>query len=575
MEVFLLRLKLILLLFFGLSFAHAQPYERFRQNQSYDYASLIDEYKKLDEQFKTASLIPFGKSDVGKDLHVFIINSDEVFVFDSIRNSPKTVVLINNAIHPGEPCGVDASLKLAWQLLSANDALSNDLIIAIIPMYNVGGGLNRACCSRANQNGPEEAGFRGNARNLDLNRDFIKADAKNTRAFQRLYHSLNPDVFIDTHTSNGADYPYVMTLICTQHNKLHPLLGNYQKQVFEPALYALMKEKNYDLCPYVNTLQEVPDSGIVEFMESPRYSTGYTAQFHSFGFVTEAHMLKPFEERVLATHAMLLSILEFSASKREIIKELRKEAVLKSMEQEAFYLNHELDKSKHTEFLFKGYEASYKKSEITGAPRLFYNQDKPFEKPVPFYETYIGKDLVKAPKAYLIPQVWAEVVDRLQEQQVQMIPIERDTNMLVEVYYIDDFKTVSMPYEGHYLHYDMQLRKDTQLVQVFEGDFLIPTAQKHKRFILEVLEPQAIDSYFAWNYFDEILQQKEWFSAYVFEDKALEILKKNPSLKKNFEMKKRQDPEFAANPRAQLYYIYKHSDYYEAGHKRYPVFRLF
>ena len=552
----------------------AQPFERFRQNQSYDHLSLIKEYQKLDEQFEEAKLISIGKSDMGKDLHVFLINADKNFNFKEISKGEKTVVLINNAIHPGEPCGVDASLKLSWQLLSEKSKWSKDLVIAIIPMYNVGGGLNRACCSRANQNGPEEAGFRGNARNLDLNRDFIKADAKNTWAFQSLYQAIDPDVFVDTHTSNGADYPYIMTLIATQHNKLHPMLGSYQKKYFEPGLYMKMNKKGYDLSPYVHTLNSVPDSGIFEYLETPRYSTGYTAQFHSFGFVTEAHMLKSFEERVLSNYHMLMSILEFSAENGSKIQMLRNAARQNSNTQKLFPMQFELDKSESKELNFKGYAAKYKKSEITGEDRLYYEPSEPYEKKIPFYDTYKAKKEIYTPYAYIIPQVWSEVIKRLKHNGVQYFEFRSDTIFMAEVYYIEDYKTVKRPYEGHYLHYDVNLRKDTQLVKVYTGDILIPTYQNRKRFMVEVLEPEAADSYFAWNFFDEILQQKEWYSAYVFEDRAVELLAKDPKLKADFEAKKKEDPDFAKDVRAQLSYIYKRSSYYENSHLRYPVYRM-
>lgn len=552
----------------------AQPFERYKQNQTYDHSSLIHEYEKMDSLFPEGKLLQIGKTDVGKPLHLFIINSDEDFDLKKIAEGGKAVVLINNAIHPGEPCGVDASLKLSWQLLLSDHKMLENVVIAIIPMYNVGGGLNRACCSRANQNGPEEAGFRGNARNLDLNRDFIKADAMNTWTFQSIYQALDPDVFVDTHTSNGADYAYTMTLIATQHNKLHPKLGRFQKEVFEPELYKKMQQKDYDISPYVHTIKSVPDSGILEYLETPRYSTGYTSQFHSFGFVTEAHMLKSYAARVEATYHMLMSILEFSAENSDRIQMIRNSARRSSISQTDFPLRYELDKQAYSTFMFSGYAAKYKKSEITGQDRLYYDPEEPYLKQIPFYDTYLPTLKVKAPTFYVVPQVWNEVLNRLEHNGVKMLRFKNDTTIPVEVYYIEDYQTIKRPYEGHYLHYDVSVRKEAQTIQLYQGDVLIPTAQSRKRFIVETLEPQAVDSYFAWNFFDEILQQKEWFSAYVFEDKAVQILEKDPDLKKRFEEKKQSDPDFKENVRAQLFFIYKNSDYYEHSHMRYPVYRI-
>ena len=76
-----------------------------------------------------------------------------------------------------------------------------------------------------------------------------------------------------------------------------------------------------------------------------------------------------------------------------------------------------------------------------------------------------------------------------------------------------------------------------------------------------------------WNFFDAILQQKEGYSDYRWEDLAAEVLRKDPVLRAKLEEKKAGDPKFAANGPAQLDFIYKNSPYYEPGHNRYPVYR--
>jgi hypothetical protein len=146
--------------------------------------------------------------------------------------------------------------------------------------------------------------------------------------------------------------------------------------------------------------------------------------------------------------------------------------------------------------------------------------------------------------------------------------------MELETYYIKDYETIKSPYEGHYLHYNTNAIKDTQLVNVRTGDLLIPTKQRGIRYLLETLEPEATDSFFAWGFFDSILQQKEWFSDYVFEEKAVKLLENNPKLKEEFEQMKRDDKEFASNSWAMLYFLYKHSDNYEPTHNRHPIYRI-
>ena len=175
---------------------------------------------------------------------------------------------------------------------------------------------------------------------------------------------------------------------------------------------------------------------------------------------------------------------------------------------------------------------------------------------------------------YIVPQAWKEVIERLKLNTIEMAQLSRDTALLAEVYYIEDYSSSHEPYEGHYLHSNVKLKKEQQLIQFYKGDYVVLATTKNNRYLVETLEPQGMDSYFAWGFFDAILQQKEWFSPFVFEERAEEILKQNPSLKTEFETKQKQDTAFAKDAFAQLNFIYQHSDYFEKTYKRYPVARL-
>lgn len=550
-------------------FSQEEPY---KSNQTYTYEQAIDEYSKLSEKYSQyCKLENFGSSDYGLPISLFVINKSGKFSPREFES--KVVFFINNDIHPGEPEGVDASIKLSKELLSDTSKIPDNVIIAIIPIYNIGGAHNRNCCSRANQNGPIEYGFRGNSNNLDLNRDFIKADSKNTLAFYQIFHTLKPAVFIDTHTSNGADYQYVMTLITSQINKMNPVLSEYVTQKMQPEMYTQMEKKGFPLIPYVHTLKEIPDDGIIDYLETPRYSTGYTNLFNTISFVAETHMLKPFDQRVEATYELLKVIIDYMEENHVALKELKKKADEKLNETKSFALNWELDTSSYQMIPFMGYEAEYKKSEVTGMDRLLYNQKKPFTRDIKYYNNYKAINYVTRPEYYIIPQAWDNVMAKMKQSNVKIYRLSKDIALDVEVYHIIKFETVKGPYEGHYLHHSIEVDKETQQMNYRKGDYVIPTDNVNVRFIIETLEPHAVDSYLAWNYFDAILQQKEWFSAYVFEDEAKEILDKNPTLKKSFEERKKSDAEFASSSFAQLYFIYKGSDHYEPSHNRYPVTR--
>ena len=558
---------------------HSQetPYEKSGRTLTATWEEAITHYKSLETAWPgKAKLTESGTSDAGKPLHLFIISSGGDFDPEKIKRSGKRIVLINNAIHPGEPEGVDASMMLARDLLAepAYVSLLENVVILIIPMYNVGGALNRGCCYRANQNGPTPHGFRGNSRNLDLNRDFAKSDSREAQLFNKVMTTFNPDIFIDTHTTDGSDYPYVITVIPTQKDKARPAIAQYMQKILMPDLYTKMKEAGFELAPYVNTVSEFPDSGIADFFDSPRYATGYANLYNCIGITTETHMLKSFDQRVEATYQFLLAIAKLTGRDKVQIARARTEAGKDLDQQNAFPLHWELNTKQHDWFLFKGYEASKKAGAVTGKEHAVYDQASPWERKIPYFNSYIPSDTVNAPVAYIIPQAWHEAITRLQANNVKMQTLTADLELEMEVYYIDDYKTTPNAYEGHYLHYEIKTRTEKQKIWFHKGDVVIYLNQPAKRYLVEMLEPRAEDSYFAWNFFDEILMQKEYFSTWLFEDKAAEILAGDPALKARFEEQKTKDADFAANGRKQLDFIYKNSPWYEKSHLRYPVGRL-
>ncbi|MBD1396981.1 M14 family metallopeptidase [Pontibacter sp. JH31] len=552
------------------------PYEKGNGNQTATYDEAIDWYSKLDAAYDEVKMVPYGSTDSGHPLHLVIISTDKDFDPASIRQKNKRVLLIQNGIHPGEPEGIDATMLLARDYLQDRKKRRqlDNVVLVIIPVYNIGGTLNRNSHTRTNQNGPESYGFRGNARNLDLNRDYLKTDSRNAQTFHQIFRDWDPDVFMDNHTSNGADYQHVMTLIATQHNKLNPTLAGYLQGKMLPSLYEGMKKDKFPMVPYMNTIDETPDKGIVGFMESPRYATGYTTLYNTIGFVPETHMLKPFDQRVKSTYKLMEHMINTVSRDAKEIGELRANAKQQTLTQKTFALDWKLDTTKVDQIPFLGYAAKYKPSEVSGLERLYYDRKAPYSKIINYYNTFAPALTVEKPVAYIIPQAWREVIDRLKLNKVEMRQLTRDTTLTLDTYYITDYKTGQRPYEGHYLHYSTQVETRTLPRQFRKGDYVVYLNQEANRFLVEALEPQAVDSYFNWNFFDSILMQKEYFSSYVFEDLAADILKQNPDLRKRLEERKKQDPEFAKNARAQLDFVYRNSPHYEPTHQMYPVGRL-
>jgi hypothetical protein len=549
-------------------------FEQSNGTQTPTYFEIVDWWKKLDEKSGKVKMLTMGMTDAGYPLHLVVVANNGDHNFDNIRKNNKSVILINNGIHPGEPDGVDASMLLVRDIAANKLSLPDNIVLAIIPIYNIGGCLNRSANYRVDQNGPEEFGFRGNSQNLDLNRDFIKCDSKDARAFAEIFHLTDPDIFLDNHVSNGADYQHVMTLLTTQNSKLGGVMGEYLKKEMEPGIYAAMKTKGYDLIPYVNSFGDTPDNGWPEYWDGPRYSSGYAALWHTFSFVPETHMLKPYDQRVKATYALMLSFIEFTIKNKETIRNLRNQTKKTVQSAVEFPISWSLDRSQFKEITYKGYEAGRKPSDVSGLPRLYYDRSKPYEKKIKIFNYFATKTFIQKPKAYIIPQGWWKVIDLLKLNKVQMTQLKKDTTIEVEAYRIDDYKAMPRQYEMHHMNTDVKVSSSIKKVQFKKGDYYIPLNQTANRFLIETLEPQAEDSYFAWNYFDGILGQKEGYSAYAFEDIAAEYLKNNASLKTKLEQRRATDTIFAKSGRAQLNFVYENSQWFEPAYLQYPVYRV-
>ena len=434
-------------------------------------------------------------------MHEVVVSLDGDADPASVHRKSRRVVFIQNGIHPGEPEGIDACMALVRDYVQQKDLRRQlaDVTLVVIPAYNVDGMLARNATTRANQNGPETYGFRGNARNLDLNRDYLKQDSRNARSFARLFAKWQPDVFVDTHTSDGADYQYTMTLISTQPDKLHPVLSEYLRHSLLPALYGGMEKRQSSMTPYVDFEGRTPDArGLVGFLETPRYATGYTTLFNCIGFITETHMLKAYAPRVQAQYNFLDLMVRAVHAQAAALGQAHATADAQLLTQTTFPLGWELDSTSADQVSFRGYEGVLKPSAVSGLPRLYYDHTRPYTRTIPYYNTFRPTVSVEKPAAYLIPQAWTEVTDRLRLAGVQLRALPHDTTLTVETYYMQDYKTGPKPYEGHYLHSAVELRTARQERTFRAGDLVATLQQPAARYLVEALEPQATDSFFAW-----------------------------------------------------------------------------
>ena len=554
------------------------PYEMGNQNQSTTWDQCIAWYETLARRFP--HLLYFsqvGTSDAGMPIHAGVVSADGVFDRAQIKRAARPVFFNNNGIHPGEPEGVDACMALVRDLCvdPAYLAALADTVFLFVPLYNVDGSVNRSDTSRVNQDGPEQFGFRGNSRHLDLNRDFAKCDTLTARVFNQLFTAWDPDVMVDTHTSNGADYPYTMTLIHTQADKLGGALGEFLQGTMLPAMFSGMAARGWPTCPYVNPVKDSPDHGLAEFLETPRFSTGYAALHHTIGFMPETHMLKPFAERYASMRALVDTALAFTVAHAGAIQALRRAAKDAGRTRREWPVHWSLDAATPSHFRFKGYAAKYSASLLGDYTRLWYDRSAPWERDIAYFNRFPADVTVAAPRAYVVPQAWREALERLEWNGVQMTRLAADAAIDVDYYHILSVRSRPGAYEGHMFHDQVELERRRGRVGMRAGDYVIALDQDNARYAVEMLEPQGHDSFFRWGFFNSVLEKKEAYSDYVFEDHASELLQVEPELNASFAAWKRANPALVADQNAVLDFIFTNCQRYrEPEWRRYPVFML-
>jgi hypothetical protein len=415
-------------------------------------------------------------------------------------------------------------------------------------------------------------GWRTTAQNFNLNRDWIKADAPEMQAMLRFFSAWLPDFFVDSHTTNGADYQYTITYGIEKFRTLYPSLSNEVLTSFIPFMESRMNEEGYLVAPYVGFKDGVLEKGIVDWASPPRFSNGYSAYQNRMGLLVETHMLKPFKDRVFSTKAMFEIVLEYVNKNAVKLIQLNKEADSQSIKNflDGEYFPISLKGTNESEpFLFKGISFKKDSSEISGAIRITYTGE-PFDLEIPFYNKTEVVDSIRVPKGYIIPKEWSEIVNRLELHGVKVESIRNDSEMSVTKYKFKNVKFQTAPYEGRQqvnAEYDTYKEK----VKISAGDYFVSTNQRGIRIIMAALEPKSADSFLRWGFLNAIFERKEYFEGYVMEKRAKEMLEENPELLKDFNEKLTTDEQFRKSPYARLSFFYERSPYFDKNLNVYPI----
>ena len=578
------KLNIVLLLIINLIYGQIPNYwstyfEKSNFLETPRYSETIEYFNKLDKHSEFGKIISIGKSAEGRDIYIFIASKDKAFTSRKAKLTGKPIIFIQNGIHAGEIDGKDASMLLLREILVTKEKFHflDDMILVIMPIFNVDGHERFSPYNRINQNGPEEMGWRTNAQNLNLNRDYMKADSPEMKVWLKFFNEWLPQVFIDCHVTNGADYQYELTYSSEKHNNVHPILGHWIKNEFIPFLELEMSKAGYKIAPYMWFRGDEVEKGIIDGITPPRFSTGYVALHNRITLLIETHMLKDYKTRVFATKEMIEAVLKKVSQERKNIIDLIEKVEKLSLEElvyEKKYLPIRFQTSQESEkFTFFGYKYNKVPSIISGKDKIVHTNEK-IEMEIPLYNKHITIDSVNAPPAYLIPPAYSNLVDILKLHGIKSEKIRTRKKFIVEKYKFSENTTWQRrPFEGRIqVNTTYEIFQDTVIIPT--GYYYINPYQKNIKVLMHLLEPKSSDSFVAWGFFNSIFERKEYYEDYVMEKIAEEMYNSNEKLRIEFENKIKADSLFANNPNLRLEFFYRNSPYFDKEWLVYPVMRV-
>ncbi|MFB3813942.1 MAG: M14 family metallopeptidase [Terriglobales bacterium] len=526
----------------------------------------------------------FGKTGEGRELVAVIVSRDGHFDPAALHRANRPVVLIQNAIHAGEMDGKDSCLALLRDMVITKTRanLLERAVVVIIPIYNADGHERFGPYNRINQNGPGQMGWRTQAKNLNLNRDYLKADAPETRAWLRLWNRWLPDFFVDDHVTDGADYQYDTTIFMDSGPDAVPAHAQWTTQSLYPYLKKSVDATGHLLAPYLDFLDPTdPTKGAGIGQDVPRFANGYVLLQNRPAMLVEMHMLKDYRTRVTGNYEVLRALLEVINRDADLLVKNNREAdaaaiALGSTPGAQFPLKLAAS-GKTGPFDYRGYKFKREMSDVSGQVRVEYTKD-PLNITIPRQVELKVTRWVSPPRAYIVPAQWTEVIDVLAAHGLKLHRTTRAWEGEVEVYRCDSPTWQQRPFEGRHLASWPKNEKPCRPVKEKAGfpanSVIVPLDQRAAKVAIHLLEPEAPDSFVTWGFFDTVFEQKEYGESYVLEKLARDMLAQDPKLRQEFEEKLETDKDFAASPHERLQFFYRRSPWWDKELGRYPVGRL-
>ena len=527
-----------------------------------------------------------GHSPEGREIIAVVASLDKAFTPEAARATGKEIVLVNACIHSGECEGKDAGMALLRDLLIKEEYKTNGLldhaILLFVPIHSVDGHERFSPYHRINQNGPAEMGWRTTAQNYNLNRDWLKADAPEMRAMLELFHRWMPDLFIDLHNTDGADYQYDITYTLERHVNEAPGIIAWQAEAFDKRIFPALTKEGHKIAPYiVLKTNDQPRDGFVDGVASPRLSTGYVALWQRCALLVETHMLKDYRTRVASTYDLLKAVLtelhDAPGKLRAATAQADRDTVAagKAAYDPARRLPVDFKLGPGSvPFEFLGVEYKQSLSEVSGALWTQYDPAKPVTFTVPFYNEVQTAKEVCPPVGYVIPAAWTVVIDRLRVHGLAFTTLDKPLTCEVETYKFEHTEWQPKPFENHHMIKEVKFAPVRKTETFPAGSVVVYLDQPGARVAMHLLEPDAPDSLLKWGYLDAIFEPKEYSEERLMEAMAREMMARDPKLREEFEKKVESDAAFAGSARLRLDWFYERTPFFDDRLNVYPIGRL-
>ncbi len=548
------------------------PAEKTGLTRTPRYGETVAWLQKLAEATAQVKLVSLGKSPELRDIWLAVVSQEGAATVAGLKANGRPTVLVQAGIHPGEIDGKDAGLMLLRDLTVAGSypGLLDSVNLLFIPILNVDGHERLAPFGRINQRGPAETGWRTTGRNLNLNRDYAKIDSKEMQLLVAALNRWDPDLYLDIHVTDGIDYQYDITYGYTGQHGLSPNGARWLDEHLTPAFRTQLEARGHIPGPLVFAIDgQNPRAGILGWTATPRFSNGYGDARHLPTVLVENHSLKPYRQRVLGTYVLMLTSLRLMAAHGRTLR--RAIAADRAREPEQVALDWQQTPGVPGQIDFLGIQWQTYPSAVTGQQQVRWTGE-PIDLEIP-YRTFTQPAVtVSRPKAYWIPPVWEDVIERLAIHGIFMDRMQQSREVAVELVRFSEFEIADEPYEGHIrVTATGSVERRREIFPA--GSVRIPTDQPLGDLAVLLLEPQAPDSYFQWGFFLEIFQRTEYVEEYVMVPLAQRMIDNTPDLRTRFRTRLKDDKQFASDPEARLRWFYEMTPYFDSKYRLYPVGR--